>query len=139
MEIVPFFRPPPELADDFGKYRSVLKFYDGTPVKTRSDWKRRREEIRNTWRGLMGDWPPLIKKPKIEYLAQERRENFTQHQVRVEIAPEQQTVNGYLLIPDGKMLSPAVLVVYYDAGTGIGLGKELRDFGYQLALSLIHI
>lgn len=133
MEIVPFFRPPPELADDFGKYRSVLKFYDGTPVKTRSDWKRRREEIRNTWRGLMGDWPPLIKKPKIEYLAQERRENFTQHQVRVEIAPEQQTVNGYLLIPDGKMLSPAVLVVYYDAGTGIGLGKELRDFGYQLA------
>jgi len=26
-----------------------------------------------------------------------------------------------------------VLVVYYDAETGAGLGKELRDFGYQLA------
>jgi len=132
MEIVPFFRPPPELADDFGKYRSVLKFYDGTPVKTRSDWKKRREEIRNTWHGLMGDWPPLIKKPKIEYLAQERRENFTQHQVRVEIAPEQQTVDGYLLVPDGTKLFPAILAVYYDAETAVGLGKELRDFGYQL-------
>jgi dienelactone hydrolase len=131
--ILPFFRPPPELAGDFGKYRSVLKFYDGTPVKTRPDFKRRREEILNTWNGLIGDWPPLIKKPKIEYLAQEHRENFIQHKVRIEIAPQQQTVDGYLLIPDGKMQSPAVLVVYYDAETGAGLGKDLRDFGYQLA------
>jgi dienelactone hydrolase len=133
MEILPFFKPPPELAGDFGKYRPVLKFYDGTDVKTPSDFKRRREEILNTWHGLMGDWPPLIKKPKIEYLAQEHRENFTQHKVQVEIAPQQQTVDGYLLIPDGKMPSPAVLVVYYDAETGAGLGKDLRDFGYQLA------
>ena len=132
-EILPFFRPPPEFAGDFGKYRSVLKFYDGTPVKTRSDWERRREEILKTWHGLMGAWPPLIKNPKIEDLAQEHRENFTQHKVRIEIAPEQQTVDGYLLIPAGKIPSPAVLVVYYDAETGAGLGKDLRDFGYQLA------
>ena len=133
MEILPFFKPPPEFASDFGKYRSVLQFYDGTFVKTRLDWKRRREEILNTWYGFMGDWPPLIKKPKIERLAQEHRENFTQHKVRIEIAPQQQTVDGYLLIPDGKIQSPAVLVVYYDAETGAGLGKDLRDFGYQLA------
>lgn len=25
-----------------------------------------------------------------------------------------------------------MLVVYYDAKTAVGLGKELRDFGYQL-------
>ena len=80
----------------------------------------------------MGAWPPLIKEPKIEYLAKELREDFTQHQVRVEIAPEQQTVNGYLLVPDGTRLFPAMLVVYYDAETAVGLGKELRDFGYQL-------
>ena len=131
-EIVPFFRPPPELADDFGKYLSPLKFYYGAPVKTRADWERRREEILNTWHGIMGDWPPLIEKPKIEYMAKEHRDNFTQHQVRIEIAPEQQKVDGYLLVPDGKMLFPAVLVVYYDAKTAVGLGKELRDFGHQL-------
>jgi hypothetical protein len=133
MEILPFFRPPAELAWDFGKYRPVLKFYDGTAVKTHSDWKKRREEILNTWHGLMGDWPPLIKKPKIERFTQERRENFTQHKVQIEIAPQQQTVDGYLLIPNGKMPSPTVLVVYYDAETGAGLDKDLRDFGYQLA------
>lgn len=79
----------------------------------------------------MGLWPPLIERPKIEYLVKKRRENFTQHQVRVEIAPEhpirkynnnfsngeQQTVDGYLLVPDGTRLFPAMLVVYYDAKT----------------------
>jgi dienelactone hydrolase len=42
-------------------------------------------------------------------------------------------VAGYLLVPDGDGPFPAVLVVYYDAETGAGLGKELRDFGLQLA------
>jgi len=81
----------------------------------------------------MGSWPPLIEKPRIEYLDKERREDFTQHRVRVEIAPEQQKVEGYMLVPDDKKIFSAVLVVFYDAETGAGLGKELRDFGYQLA------
>ncbi len=132
-EVVPFFIPLPELAHDFGEYRSALRFYDGPAVKTRTDWQRRRNEIVKTWHGIMGAWPPLIEKPKIECLSKERRENFTQHQVRVEIAPEQQTVNGYLLVPYGTRLFPAMLVVYYDAETSVGLGKELRDFGCQLA------
>jgi len=131
-QIAPFFSPPQELAHDFGQYRSFLRFHDGSPVKTQEDWQKRRYEILKTWHGLMGAWPPLIKEPKIEYLTKELREDFTQHQVRVEIAPEQQTVNGYLLVPDGTRLFPAMLVVYYDAETAAGLGKELRDFGYQL-------
>lgn len=131
-QIAPFFSPPSELAHNFGQYRSPLRFHDGSPVKTQADWQKRRYEILKTWHGLMGTWPPLIKEPKIEYLAKELREDFTQHQVRVEIAPEQQTVNGYLLVPDGTRLFPAMLVVYYDAETAVGLGKELRDFGYQL-------
>jgi dienelactone hydrolase len=131
-EIAPFFRPPPELANDFGNYKSPLKFYDGTAVNTPVDWQRRRQEIISTWHNIMGSWPPLIEKPKIEYIAREQREDFTQHQVRIEIAPGQQTVDGYLLVPDGKGIFAAVLVVYYDAQTGVGLGKELRDFGYQL-------
>jgi dienelactone hydrolase len=132
-KIEPFFRPPPELAKDFGKYRSALKFYDGTLVKTKADWQRRRQEILKKWVGIMGSWPPLIEKPKIEYVGKERRENFTQHRVRVEIAPERQKVECYMLVPEGKKIFPAVIVVYYDAETGAGLGKELRDFGYQLA------
>ncbi|MHC4727404.1 MAG: prolyl oligopeptidase family serine peptidase [Planctomycetota bacterium] len=130
--IAPFFSPPPKLTNDFGKYRSPLKFYNGTPVKTPGDWQRRRDEILKTWHGIMGNWPPMIDKPKIEYLGKKRCENFTQHQIRLEIAPQQQTVDGYLLIPDGKKLFPAVLIVYYDAETAVGLRKELRDFGYQL-------
>ena len=131
-KIAHFFSPPPVLINDFGKYRSPLKFYDGTAVKTPQDWHRRRKEILQTWRVIMGDWPPLIEKPEIKYIEKQKRENFTQHKVRIEIAPGRQTVDGYLLIPDGQRVCPAMLVVYYDAETAIGLGRELRDFAYQL-------
>lgn len=131
--IASYFSPSAEFTGDFGTYKSPLIFNDGTKVKTPADWQRRRKEILQTWTGFMGNWPPLIDKPKIEYLAKERRENFIQHQVRVEIAPKGQTVDGYLLVPDGEKLMPAVIVVYYDPKTGVGLGREGRDFGYQLA------
>lgn len=131
--IRPFFAPPPAFAGDFGSYRSPLQFNDGTPVKTPEDWQRRRNEILTSWRSLIGNWPPLIERPTIRYLEKTKRDNFTQHKVTVEIAPHDQTVPGYLLVPDGEGPHPAVLVVYYDAETGVGLGKELRDFGYQLA------
>jgi dienelactone hydrolase len=131
-QIAPFFSPPPKLANDFGEYRSPLRFYNGTSVKTQQDWQKRRNEILKTWHGIMGKWPPLIENPKIEYLGKKHRENFTQHKVRIEIAPQQQTVDGYLLVPDGDRLFPAMVAVYYDPETAVGLGKELRDFGYQL-------
>ena len=35
----------------------------------------------------MGPWPALIEKPKIEYLEKEHRDNFTQHHIRLEVAP----------------------------------------------------
>lgn len=127
------FTPPPELVDDFGRYKSLLTFQDGTPVKTAADWQRRRMEILAEWRSSTGSWPELIEKPKIQYSEQTRRDNVTQHRISVEIAPDDQTVAGYLLVPDGNGPFPGVLVVYYDAETGAGLGKESRDFGYQLA------
>jgi hypothetical protein len=126
------FEPPPEFARDFGKYKSPLIFKDGTAVTTPADWSQRRREIVATWEGSLGSWPALIENPVIEYHSKERRENFTQHRVSVEIAPNQQTVDGYILIPDGSGTFPAVLVVYYDAETGAGLRKELRDFALQL-------
>jgi hypothetical protein len=129
-----FFRPPAGLADDLGAYRSPLTFDDGTPVRTPADWQKRRKEILAYWHGALGEWPPLIEKPKLEYLAKARRENFTQHHVKVETAPGRHVDDAYLLVPDGPGPFPAVLVVYYEAKTGIGEGKsQLRDFAYQLA------
>src|SRR5438874_13663283 len=86
-KLAPYFHPPKALANDFAKYRSPLQFDDGTLVKSPADWPRRRQEILKTWHGLMGEWPPLIEKPKIEYLEKERRGNITQWRVRIEIAP----------------------------------------------------
>jgi len=129
--LAPFFRAPEEYAGDYGSFRSPLKFEDGRAVKSKADWKKRREEILRVWRAELGEWPPLIEKPKLEDLERGRRESFTQRKVRLEVAPKR-TTDGYLLIPDGKGPFPAVLVVYYDPETGAGLGKELRDFAYQL-------
>ena len=131
--LLPLFSPPAEFSNDLGSYRSPLEFEDGRRVTNAADWQLRRQEILKTWHDLMGPWPLLLEKPKLQYLAQERRDNLTQQHVRIEIAPGQMTDDAYLLVPDGDGPFPAVLVVYYDAKTGAGLGKELRDFGYQLA------
>lgn len=132
-ELAPIFQPPDELAKDFGEYATPLKFYDGRSVASPADWSARRKEILATWHALMGPWPALIESPKIEYVEQKRRENFTQHRVRVETAPGWIS-DGYLLVPDGDGPFPAALVVYYEPETGIGANdKQLRDFAYQLA------
>lgn len=132
--IAPFFQPPAEFANKLGDYRSPLIFKDGARGKSAADWPRRRKELLETWHGLMGPWPAVIEKPKLEILSQSRREGLTQKRVRVEIAPKQ-TGDGWLLIPDGKSPFPAVLVVYYEPETSIGQNakQQLRDFGLQLA------
>src|SRR6266496_229360 len=80
----------------------------------------------------MGTWPAPIEKPRIEFLTTTNRDNFTQHRVRVEIAPGQ-TAEGYLLIPEGQRSFPAVLVPYYEPETSVGLStNKNRDFAYQL-------
>ena len=127
------FGPPAEYKNNPGGYTSPLVFGDGKTVKTPEDWKRRREEILKYWHETLGAWPGLIKKPSIEYLAKTKRDNITEHKVRIEIAPGKQTVDGYLLIPEGKGPFPAVLVVFYDSETAAGLNREDLDFGYQLA------
>jgi hypothetical protein len=130
----PFFHPPAELSDDLGAFRSPLIFDNGRRVETPEDWLKRRKEILATWHKLMGPWPPIIERPKVEFLEKDQRDGFTKHKVRVEIAPGRSTT-GYLLVPDrDKGPMPAVIVVYYDPETGIGEGKsELRDFALQLA------
>jgi hypothetical protein len=62
-----------------------------------------------------------------------QRDNYQQHKVRFNWTPQEQTT-GYLLVPDGQGKRPAVICVYYEPETGIGLGGEHRDFARQLAL-----
>ena len=135
-QLAPSFSPPREYVEQFGPYRSPLLFDDGSPVKSAADWPRRREQILAHWHGVMGQWPPVIDKPKVEVLEVKQGEGLTRRKVRVEIAPGQ-TAGGYLLVPPGPGPFPAVFVPFYEPETSAGLidtpEARLRAFAYQLA------
>ena len=122
-QLRPFFHRLAEYAGRYGPYKSVLKFKDGTPVKTAADWAKRRKEILAEWQKFMGPWPPLLDKPEIKVREKIRRDNFTQEIVRVDIASNK-TTRAYLLIPDGQGPFPAVIVPYYEPETSIGLSDQ---------------
>ncbi len=128
------FSVPAAYVDDYGTYRSPLKFYNGNMVRTPEDWQKRNKEIRNRWQKLMGHWPALITDKKLEILDSVRRENFMQYKVRFYWLPDEQT-EGYLLVPDGEGEKPAVITVFYEPETAIGYSDNPhRDFAYQLAI-----
>lgn len=132
--LAPFAKPPAEFAD-LGPFRSPLSFDDGTPVKSAADWTRRRAEIRAKWQQMLGGSFELLPSPQIEFVGQERRENFTQHKVIVDCFAGRK-VEGYLLVPDGAGPFPAAFIPFYEPETSIGLGKPdtlgAIDFGLQL-------
>ncbi len=80
----------------------------------------------------MGAWPPPIRHQEVEMLDSLERENFMRYRIRFLWAPDEKTT-GYLLIPHGKGRKPAVITVYYEPETAIGLGRPNRDFARQLA------
>ncbi|HBE68501.1 MAG TPA: sialidase [Planctomycetaceae bacterium] len=127
------FRVPAEYQNDLGGYRSPLLFEDGSKVKSPSDWSRRRQEILDYWNDMLGRWPPLLTEPKVEILETITRSGgIKQYKVRFLWTPVEETV-GYLLIPAGKGKRPAVLTVFYEPETAVGLAGENRDFAWQLA------
>lgn len=131
--ISPYFNPPKEYENQFGDYRSPLLFYNGDSVKTKSDWAKRRAEILEKWHSMMGRWEPLLTNQEFEFIDKENRENFTQYKVRFYWTPNEQT-EGYLLVPNKKGKKPAVITVFYEPETAVGIGgKPNRDFAYQLA------
>ena len=133
-EIAPFFSPPEQYRNDFGAFRSPLLFADGTRAQMTADWARRRKEILTTWQNIMGPWPDLIAKPRVEVIATTRRENIVQQHVRIEIALGNEMVEGLLLLPESRgEKRPALVVTYYDAETGAGLAAPMRDYAWQLA------
>jgi hypothetical protein len=130
-KISPYFSPPAGYKDKFGDFRSPLKFYNGKEVKTAADWAKRRKEILNNWSEMLGKWPPYLKDQKLQILETIKKDGYSQHKVRFKWTPNE-TTEGYLSIPDGKGKKPAVITVFYEPETAIGLGKEGRDFALQL-------
>ncbi len=130
-KISPAFTPPAEFKDKYGDYRSPLKFYDGRSVNTPKEWRKRRVEILERWNSMMGKWPPFIKNQKLEILETTNKEGYIQYRIKFKWLPGQET-EGYLLVPEGKGKRPAVITVYYEPETAIGLGVENRDFALQL-------
>ncbi len=132
VELEPFFHPPAEFSGDLGAFRSPLYFEDGRKVQSAEHWRRRRDEILQTWHRFMGPWPPLLARPEFSVLATERQENVTLQRVRIEIASGR-FEQGWYLTPAGTGPFPAVLVPFYDPETSIGRQGRLRDFAWQLA------
>lgn len=132
-KISPYFSPPREFKDQYGSYRSPLKFYDGNEVKTPGDWKKRRKEILDKWNGMMGEWPPLIKNQKMEVIETTQKDGYTMKRVRFNWLPNDIT-EGYLLIPEGAGKKPGVITVFYEPETAAGIGKFTPnlDFANQL-------
>lgn len=127
-----YMSPPDELKNQYGDYRSPLLFYNGDSVKTEQDWERRRVEIRNKWMRMMGEWPSILDDQEFEILKEEKREDFTQYTVRFKWTPNEYT-EGYLLVPEKEGKKPAVVTVFYQPESAVGLDdKQNRDFAYQL-------
>lgn len=132
VKIANYFEPPAEYNNEYGNYRSPLLFYNGNTVKTKKDWQIRRSEILSKWMDLMGEWPPIITNQHLEIIDTVYREDFIQYSVRFYWTSNQQT-EGYLLIPNTKGKKPAVITVFYEPETAVGLNDKInRDFAYQL-------
>lgn len=132
--IAPYFTPPDSLKGQLGDFRSPLQFYDGTKVKTKDDWQRRRTEILEQWQDLLGNWPPLLEQQKLIIDSTIHQDGYVQHHVRFKWMPNEWT-DGYLLIPDGggNRKHAAVITVFYEPETAVGIGgKPQRDFARQL-------
>jgi dienelactone hydrolase len=134
-ELAQYFAPLEQYRSDFGSFRSPLVFADGTQVQNPAAWQRRREEILSIWHKTMGPWPPLIERPRVEVVNEIRREGITQQQLRIEVALGGEMVDALLLLPEARgprRKRPAVLVLFYDAETGAGLGSPFCDYAWQL-------
>ena len=134
-QLAPYYRPPAEFAGQFGSYKSPLKFADGSEVKTKEDWAKRRAEILKLWHERLGPWPPLVAKPKVETLETAMRDGYTEQHVRVQVSEGSTVADGYLLIPPADGPFPAVLVPFYEPLTSIGRGEKghgTHDYGLQL-------
>lgn len=137
--IKPYFSPPKKYKEKYGDYRSPLIFYNSDDtVKTKHEWQIRRDQIRARWMHMMGEWSPFLTKQTMTYLDTTKRNGFTRYRVSFKWLPNQKTT-GYLLIPNKREEKmPAVIVVYYEPKTAVGIknffqNSKTRQFALQLA------
>ncbi|MBL6763527.1 MAG: sialidase [Verrucomicrobiae bacterium] len=130
-DLMSFFQPPSEFVGDTSGYGTILRFDDGRSVDTPADWSGRRAEILDNWHSLMGRWPDPVENFETEILETKTREDFIQQKLRFRWSPNEKTT-GYLLLPKGPGPHPAVVTVFYEPETAIGLGRPDRDFALQL-------
>jgi len=133
--LAPFYEATGDHAGGYGDYRSPLVFADGALVESRDDWTRRRREILALWRRRLGGGSGLVGHPELVRLGSEVRDGYTEYRVRVGTGVAGFDVEGYLLVPAGPGLFPAVLVPFYEPLTSIGRGEHGRgthDYGLQL-------
>lgn len=132
-ELLPYTEPPEAYRNVYGEYRSPLLFYNGDSVRTAADWIRRRTEIRSRWDSLLGAWPPLIADQHFEFIDTLPGADFDRYRVRFRWLPSD-TTEGYLLVPHGRGRKAAVITLFYEPETAVGLGgKPCRDFALRLA------
>lgn len=131
-EISMYFTPPAEFKGKLGDYRSPLKFYNGKDVSSKADWSMRRKEILDRWSELMGQWPALLKEQSLKLVDSVQKDGYMQYTVKFNWLPNEET-KGYLLVPESAGKKPAVISVYYEPETAIGVGKPHRDYALQLA------
>lgn len=128
-----FFKVPGEYADSFGSYQNLLFDSYGRDVTSAEEWKLKRDTLKSWWLSKMGVWPEIIRGNKMKRLDSIAFDGFTCYTVEFLWLPGEMT-HGYLLEPTGAFNSPAVITVYYEPETAVGIGdKPYRDFALQLA------
>ncbi len=130
--ISPYFTPPDSLKNDFGNYRSPLLFEDSSEVTTPEQWQIRKKELLAEWEKRLGKWPAPIKDQQFVYLDSITKGGYTQYTVSFWWTPVEKTT-GYLLVPHAAGIKAAVITVFYEPETAVGItGKPHRDFALQL-------
>lgn len=133
-DIGSYFVVPEQWQDDMGEFRSVMVMNSGDTVNTAEQWYNRREEIKELWHASMGQWPDILVGQSLVRLDSVLVEqDITRYKIRLRWTPNEET-EGFLLIPDGEKPMPAVITLFYEPETAVGLGsKPNRDFAIQLA------
>lgn len=128
-----YFSPPSEYADSFGSYTDLLIDDEGNKINTPRAWDDRRDLIKSEWMSIMGEWPQVISDNPLKRVDSVDCDGFMRYTVEFQWLPGRVT-RGYLLVPDDAEYSPAVITVFYEPETAVGIGgKPLRDFALQLA------
>ncbi|MEI6846096.1 MAG: acyl-CoA thioester hydrolase/BAAT C-terminal domain-containing protein, partial [Candidatus Firestonebacteria bacterium] len=145
-EIKQYFTPPEKYGNSAGSYPDQLRFYDGKPVGSPTEWPKRREEIIKRWESIIGKWPKRSSElPGVKVISKKEEDKYSISALELAAAKDT-VVKANLLVPKEEGVYPAVLVVYYNAETSVlekvpnikkinkPLIKNVRSYALDLCL-----